>query len=639
MALPHRLKATLVAGALYAALAALHPSAAAQTNVAGQWTPVITWGQGGGIEAVHVTLLPTGKILFWSTWRESVGLWDPTTAQFSSTPYSVQNPFCAGHAWLPDGRLLVAGGHVQNYNGERRSDIYDPFTNTWASASGGAPSVPTMGTDNANADTSGKRWYPSATTLGNGDVLVMSGDMMVQGVTNRRVQIYRPATNTWSTLAGALRPADDLLPEYPRVFLAPDGRAISMSDNSNQTEWLDVTGAGAWTALSQTLDANLHNYGPAVMYDTGKIAYIGGGHEPTQSISLLDLTVGTPNWQYGSEDMAQGRRHNNATIMADGTVLITGGTSTVGWNDPTNLVATPEIWNPETQEVTQVAVANAAIYRGYHSTATLLPDGRVLVTGGDHNGPGGAGDFVSNNNAEIYSPAYLFKGARPTVTAAPDVVELGDTIFVQTPNAADITKALWIVPGSTTHAQNWTQRSNILDFTTTEGGLNIDLPANGNDAPPGYYMLFLVNSAGVPSIAEWVKAELRTVQPDNADFNGDLSVDGDDMLVWQRYHGGPAGATFAQGDANEDGVVDADDLDVWRAQFGTTLPGPSTAVPEPATLGLALCGCGVAIGAGRRATARRRSRSCRRRPTALAPTAGLGTLAGGRTPRASRSGS
>lgn len=628
MALLSRWKRALLAGALCATLPGLHPYATAQTNVVGEWTPVITWGQGGGIEAVHVSLLPTGKILFWSTWRESVGLWDPVTAEFSSTPYSVQNPFCAGHAWLPDGRLLVAGGHVSNYNGDRRSDIYDPFTNTWASASGGAPSVPTMGPDSSNTAATGKRWYPSATTLGNGDVLVMSGDVTQQGVTNRSVQIYRTATNTWSTLAGALRPADDLLPQYPRVFLAPDGRAISMSDNSNQTEWLNVTGTGSWIGLSQTLDSNLHNYGPAVMYDTGKIAYIGGGHNPTQNINMLDLTAGTPTWQYGSEDMAQGRRHNNATIMADGTVLITGGTSTVGWNDPTNLVATPEIWNPETQEVTQVAPANAAIYRGYHSTATLLPDGRVLVTGGDHNGPGGNGNFVSNNNAEIYSPAYLFKGARPSVTAAPDVVELGDTIFVQTPNAADIAKALWVVPGSTTHAQNWTQRSNILDFTMTEGGLNIDLPANGNEAPPGYYMLFLVNSSGVPSMAEWMKVELRTVQPDSADFNGDLKIDGADWLIWQRNQGGPAGATVAQGDANDDGVVDADDLAVWRTQFGTTLSGPSLAVPEPVSVALLLPGIAAAAAvrrgsaARRRLTAKKRTRSCHRRPPAPAPIAG-----------------
>ena len=175
------------------------------------------------------------------------------------------------------------------------------------------------------------------------------------------------------------------------------------------------------------------------------------------------------------------------------------------------------------------------IYRGYHSTALLLPDGRVLVAGGNHDDPA----FTEQKNAEIYSPPYLFKGPRPTVTAAPDVVELGDTIFVETPDGADIAKALMVVPGAVTHAQNWTQRINYLDVTATAGGVNLALPESGNHAPPGYYMLFLVNSAGVPSIAEWMRVELRTVQPDNADFNGDLAIDGADLLDLAAQSGRP----------------------------------------------------------------------------------------------------
>src|SRR5262245_59732734 len=163
--------------------------------------------------------------------------------------------------------------------------------------------------------------------------------------------------------------------------------------------------------------------------------------------------------------MAQPRRQNNATILADGTVLITGGTHVTGWNDPNGLVTVAEIWNPTTQQVTQVAEANPSIYRGYHSTALLLPDGRVLVTGGDHD----TGGFQQNTNAEIYSPAYLFNddgspATRPTISSAPGLAELGDTIFVETPDAENIAKALWIVPGSVTHAQNWTQRANIFEL-------------------------------------------------------------------------------------------------------------------------------------------------------------------------------
>ncbi|MGD9637053.1 MAG: galactose oxidase-like domain-containing protein, partial [Pirellulales bacterium] len=494
-------------GLLVSSLVGGTMSANAQPAVDGLWTTNFTWGGGGGVEAVHTFLLPTGKVMFWSTWRESVGLWDPVTSQFSTAGnLPAFNPFCSGHAWLPDGRLLVAGGHIFNYDGENRADIYNPFTNRWANADPLQANVPNMGSTSSDPATSGKRWYPSATTLSNGDVLVLSGDVVPinngGGNTNRTAQIYQPATNTWRTLTGALRPANDLLPEYPRVFQGPDGRAISMSDNSNDTEYLDLAGNGSWSYLQDTLDSNLHNYGPAVMYDTGKIAYIGGGNTPTRNISILDLNATQPAWRYGGGGttkppfgspyvMNRPRRQNNATILADGTVLITGGTDVTGWNDPNGLIATAEIWDPVTEEVTQVASANTNIYRGYHSTALLLPDGRVLVTGGDHD----YGGVIpgQNTNAEVFSPAYLFNddgtpAARPTVTAAPDVAELGDTIFVETPDAASIAKALWVVPGAVTHAQNWTQRANTLDFSISDGGVNIQLPANQNEAPVGYYM-------------------------------------------------------------------------------------------------------------------------------------------------------
>jgi hypothetical protein len=553
------------------------------------------------VEAIHTTLLPTGKVMFWQSWNTSTGLWDPATNQFSTPqhPPSAHNIFCSGHAWLPDGRLLVAGGHVDNALGTNRADIYNPFTNTWANNDPLAPNVPIMGpydaTPTGDQATSGRRWYPSATTLGNGDVLVMSGDVgpvEAYGRTNRRVQIYRTATNSWDTLTGALRPSDDLLPEYPRVFLTPDGRAVSLSDNSNDTEFLNLTGNGSWTYLQDTLDPNTHNYGPAVMYDVGKIAQIGGGYNPTKHISLLDLNDPSPHWIYAPNDMAQGRRQNNATILADGTVLITGGTYKSGFNDNTGFIAQAELWDPDTMTVTPMASASS-VYRGYHSNGLLLPDGRVLVAGGNHD------NGLENKNAEIYSPPYLFKGPRPTVTAAPDVVELGDTIFVETPDAASIDKALMIIPGSTTHAQNWTQRINRLDFTVTEGGVNIELPADGNHAPPGYYMLFLVNDAGVPSVAEWMRAEL----PDNADFDGNGMVDGSDLLTWQRKAFGPAGPAFAEGDANGDGAINGADLNVWQSQFGAEAAGAAAGenVPEPAGLLMALIAM-VAVRGGALAT-------------------------------------
>jgi len=135
------------------------------------------------------------------------------------------------------------------------------------------------------------------------------------------------------------------------------------------------------------------------------------------------------------------------------------------------------------------------VYRGYHSTALLLPDGRVVSAGGEQTGA----------SAEIFSPPYLFKGARPTVTSAPSSVKYGNTFFVATPDGANIAQVTWIRLGSVTHSFGQNQRLNHLQFGQASGGLNITAPANANLAPPGHYMLFLLNNKGVPSVAQIIQ--------------------------------------------------------------------------------------------------------------------------------------
>jgi hypothetical protein len=214
----------------------------------------------------------------------------------------------------------------------------------------------------------------------------------------------------------------------------------------------------------------------------------------------------------------------------------------------------------------------------------------VLVTGGDHDYGGAIPG--QNTNAEVYSPAYLFNvdgslATRPTITAAPDVAELGDTIFVETPDAASITKALWVVPGAVTHAHNWTQRANVLDFSIGEGGVNIALPADQNEAPIGYYMLFLVNDQGTPSVAEWIRATPNILL--DGDFNFDDVVDAADYAVWRDG----LGAKYT-----------ADDYLLWKSNFGATAGaaagfGATASVPEPASLTL-LVALAIVVSAGLR---------------------------------------
>ena len=318
----------------------------------GQWTGVQTWP----VEAIHTTLLPTGKVMFWQTLEHqhrSCGT--PTTGRFPrrSTRRAITTSSARGTpGWRTDG-CWWPGGHVENALGSHRADIYNPFTNTWANSDPAVPNVPNMGPNDATPTgdqaTSGRRWYPSATTLGNGDVLVLSGDVGPVSLWTHEPP-YPDISGRHKYMGNAQRgPAAGptiFLPEYPRsVSDAGRSRRVDRRPEqrhrileSHRQRILDVPVRDARSGL--------HNYGPAVMYDVGKIAQIGGGTirprifrsaRPQPAESAVDLRA---------QDMAQPRRQNNATILADGTVLITGGSSKSGFNDHTGFIPQAELWDP-----------------------------------------------------------------------------------------------------------------------------------------------------------------------------------------------------------------------------------------------------------------------------------------------------
>ena len=218
---------------------------------------------------------------------------------------------------------------------------------------------------------------------------------------------------------------------------------------------------------------------------------MGGVDPPTSAAEVIDLNAPTAAWRLVAS-MANARRQINATLLPDGKVLVTGGTSGPGFNNTATPVFAAEMWDPATERWTTMASAQAP--RLYHSAALLLPDGRVLTTGGD--------DITQ---VELYSPPYLFAGARPSITAVPAAVSFGQSYFVETPDAANIAKVRWIRLGSVTHAFNMNQRINSLSFSQAPGGLNVVSPSNPNLAPPGHYLLFILNANGVPSIAKIVQ--------------------------------------------------------------------------------------------------------------------------------------
>jgi hypothetical protein len=427
-----------------------------------------------GASAVHSVLMRNGKILLWR-FSEHARVYDPADGSITVAPTAIGNFFCGGQVVLPDGRVLVFGGQITLPNGIKQAATFDPVTNAWTQ-------VTSMNY---------ARWYPSGTVLSDGRVLVGNGNNE-NGAVVDAFEIYDPATNSWSVLSGA----DRTQPLYSFNFLLPDGK-IFESVPKPVTGLLDL-GTHAWSAgptgpfpVSQ---------GSAAMYEPGKIVRFGGQDPAHARTQVIDMTSSAPTWQETSP-MAFARRRQNATILADGSVMAIGGAGS--GDDAAAAVLAGEIWNPATKTWKTVAALEEG--RMYHSTALLLPDGRVYAAGGnDHSAhsPNWTG-----KRGQIYSPPYLFKGPRPTISSAPASASYGSSFTVGSADAADIASVALIRPGAVTHAYNMEQRYVPLSFSAAGGSLTVTAPANGNLAPPGYYMLVLENSAGVPSVARFIRLQ------------------------------------------------------------------------------------------------------------------------------------
>ena len=304
---------------------------------------------------------------------------------------------------------------------------------------------------------------------------------------------------------------------YPLMFLAPNGKVFNPGPTTT-TRYLDTAGSGTWSFVANRVGP-YRDYGSAVMYAPGKVLVMGGGDPPTNTAEVIDLNQPSPTWRaVGS--MAFARRQLNATLLPDGNVLVTGGTSSPGFNDPAGAVHAAELWNPTTEQWTTLA-SSSGIPRVYHSTALLLPDARVLSMGGNGN---------LQTTSEIYSPPYLFKGTRPTITSAPTSVAYGQSFFVETPDAAAISKVTMLRLSSVTHAFNMSQYISTLSFSQATGGLNVVAPSGAavapTVAPPGPYLLFILNGSGVPSVASIVQVGSDPAAPTLTSLSPSSAVGG-----------------------------------------------------------------------------------------------------------------
>jgi hypothetical protein len=437
----------------------------------GEWSQDMQWP----LVDVHMSLLYTGELLMWDAWEfngtPSTRLWNPSSLAFTPVPTFLSQMFCADETMLPDGRLLVSGGHNGADIGIKTVMVFDPLTRAW----------------NRAADMNTSRWYPVTVALANGDVLALGGEITPDSDANVP-EVFDPATNSWTPLTLATLDVG----EYPHSYLLPDGRVFMDAGPDGKSRTLDI-GTQQWTVIG----TNPVSTGTSIEYRPGKILATGGGSgegDPVQSIAAtIDMSQPAPTWQY-TAPMIYPRDRHNLVALPDGTVLAVGGStqysevSTVG-------VLPAEIWDPSTGTWNLMAAAHDL--RMYHSTAALLPDGRVLVAGGGRLPP--AVDFLT---AEIYSPPYLFKGPRPTIASAPAAISYGESVNVQTPDASKIASVALVRLASDTHNYDNDQRYVDLSFKATAGSLRVDTPTIPNLAPPGYYMLFLTDSKGIPSVAK-----------------------------------------------------------------------------------------------------------------------------------------
>ncbi len=462
----------------------------ADAHIKGQFGPVVPWP----VIPVHAVLTADGRVLSYgtdTTGRQTANfqyaVWD--IGDNSHTTFSNGSGtdiFCSSQILLPAGdQVFIAGG--DNWTGTGTNNTGNNNSNLFATAGNSL-------TRQSNMNRA--RWYSSSTMTLNGEVYIQGGS----GGTDRPE--IRGADGTFRLLGGANTSGLDFM--YPRNFVAPDGRIFGF-DSAGRMYYVNVAGSGTLTNVGQFPSATTGSDSSAAMFAPGRVLQFGGN---SNGAVVIDITGGGTPSVANTASMSMQRRLGTATLMADGKVLASGGSSV--WNEMTNVVYDAEIWNPTSGQWTRGATAVRA--RLYHSVGLLLPDATVLIAGGGAPGP------QNNLNAEIYHPPYLFtsgatEAVRPAITAAPTVVDPGKTVQLSFTHSSGrpASRVTFAKTGSVTHGWNMDQRFVDLPFTAGPNGtLNVQIPARASDVPPGMWMVFVFDDAGVPSEAKMVRMNVAT---------------------------------------------------------------------------------------------------------------------------------
>lgn len=471
------------------------------------------------VRSMHSVVLHNGKVLLIAGSGNNTDMFEAGT--FTSAVYNPQtgtykviptpdDMFCAGHVQLSDGRVLIMSGNkgypsadgTIGYQGYKDSYIFDPATESYVKTN----------------DMNDGHWYPSATILGNGDVISFGG-LKEDSTGSVTAELWSEDEQQWQPL-WKVNQTWSYWGLYPSMILMQDGRLFYSGSHvfGNNIPGTGSAiydyGANTVTQVPGLQNKDERDQSASVLLPPAqdqKVLTLGGGNIESNPVAnrltdVIDLKQPNPSYvagppiPQGTVDLGngpvpqtgnQGKMYVSAVLLPDGKVLETGG----ALHNRANPVHESSIYDPATDTFDPVAADPEA--RGYHSSAFLLPDGRVMTTGDN------PGNGTWNHNVSIYTPPYLLKGQRPTITSVIDTQwNYGDTqrITVDRP----IAKAELIRPAAVTHSSDPNQR--FVDLPLSVDGNNIDLnvTSNPNIAPPGWYMLFAVDANGVPSVAKWV---------------------------------------------------------------------------------------------------------------------------------------
>lgn len=456
------------------------------------------------LRAIHTTLLHDGRVLLvagsgndgnaFAAGTFTAYVWDPTNDTYLRVPVPY-DMFCAGHVTLPDGKVLLSGGTqafpAQNqgpntFKGSKKSYYFDPDDNTF----------------HATNDMAGAHWYPTLTKLGNGDLWAAGGlDDKAEGTV--LTEMFDSSEMRWLP-SNQVPQTWSFWGTYPHMYLLDDGM-LFYAGGHTFGNGLPGTGASLYDWKTAQIwdvpglrEKDLRDQAGSVILPPAqdqKVMIVGGGNTDSNKpaiplVDIIDLSVAAPHYEPGPDLPGPGKAYVNLLNLPDRTVLAADGAV---YNRSDN-VLTAALYDPVAK--TWKSIDPDPVGRNYHSTAIVLPDGRVAIFGSN------PADNSFETRVSIYSPPYLFRGERPKITQAPDAAAYGDTFVLGT--TGTVVSASLMAPMSSTHQTDTNARLVDVPLTVQNGVITAHITANENLLPPGPYMLTVLNAAGVPSIAKWM---------------------------------------------------------------------------------------------------------------------------------------